>query len=351
MTRTSTSTYLIIGAGLSGLHAAYTLQKAGVSDFKILEARDRLGGRIWTQNGIDFGAAWFQNHHETMVNVTDELGLTRFHQYAEGKSVLVYSSMAPAHEFVTDPNTPSAFRIAGGTQALIDALARPMKRHIITHCLVDEIRNTSSGMLVLTKEAVYEADHVIVALPPNLATGIKYTPALPDHLLKTMENTHTWMSNAIKIGMTFERPFWREKGYSGTLIGQVGAVTELYDHNAEDESVFALMGFVNEGLRELMPEDRKKRILDYVATYLGQEVHQFLTYTEKDWSQDPLTSSEKLHSVYISPSYGTPEFGLSYMENRLHFTGAETAPIHGGYMDGALKSGELVAQRLLHFKD
>lgn len=37
---------LIIGAGMAGLSAAHHLVKNGLHDFKILEARSRIGGRI-----------------------------------------------------------------------------------------------------------------------------------------------------------------------------------------------------------------------------------------------------------------------------------------------------------------
>lgn len=37
---------LIIGAGMAGLSAACQLIKNGFTDFKILEARNRIGGRI-----------------------------------------------------------------------------------------------------------------------------------------------------------------------------------------------------------------------------------------------------------------------------------------------------------------
>jgi monoamine oxidase len=46
---------IIIGAGASGLMAAYTLVKAGKS-VKVLEARDRTGGRIHTISGQNFSA-------------------------------------------------------------------------------------------------------------------------------------------------------------------------------------------------------------------------------------------------------------------------------------------------------
>lgn len=53
---------LIVGAGIAGLGAAQTLVKAGV-DVLVLEARDRIGGRIWTSQKwadapIDLGASW-----------------------------------------------------------------------------------------------------------------------------------------------------------------------------------------------------------------------------------------------------------------------------------------------------
>lgn len=43
---------IIIGAGISGIATADTLTRAGFTDFKILEATGRTGGRIWT---VDIG--------------------------------------------------------------------------------------------------------------------------------------------------------------------------------------------------------------------------------------------------------------------------------------------------------
>lgn len=53
---------IVIGAGVAGLSAAATLQDAG-AEVTVIEARDRIGGRIWTDrtlNGIplDLGASW-----------------------------------------------------------------------------------------------------------------------------------------------------------------------------------------------------------------------------------------------------------------------------------------------------
>ena len=54
---------VVIGAGIAGLAAAAELQSKGFEDIVVLEARDRVGGRIWTDrigdgNPVDLGASW-----------------------------------------------------------------------------------------------------------------------------------------------------------------------------------------------------------------------------------------------------------------------------------------------------
>ena len=53
---------LVVGAGIAGLAAARSLQQKGY-DVQVLEARNRLGGRIWTSSQwtdapMDLGASW-----------------------------------------------------------------------------------------------------------------------------------------------------------------------------------------------------------------------------------------------------------------------------------------------------
>lgn len=339
--------YLIIGAGLSGLTTANALLEAGEDNFIIIEGRDYIGGRISTINGVDLGATWFQNHHTNLLALIDLLKLNKFEQYSKGQSVLVYNTMAPAHYF-ENQNEASAYRIEGGSAALITELSKKIREKIRLKTNVLELIESSENIQVNTDSDIFLAKKVICTIPPKLASILSFTPSLPNSLLSAMGQTHTWMSNAMKIGMTFKSPFWREKKLSGTVIGQVGPVIELYDHTNHDGQTFALMGFVNEGLRDVSSEQRKERILDYLAKYLGQEIRSYISYFEKDWSKDEFTSCHNLKSVYMSPHYGNPLFNEFYFNGKLLFSGTETSPQHGGYLDGAVFSGLKAAKKLLN---
>ena len=339
--------YIIVGAGLSGLTSAYKLYKSGEHDFVILESRDRIGGRILTKSHIDFGATWFQNHHGRVISLLEELGINKFHQYSKGKSVLVYSTMAPEHFFESDPNVPSAYRVVDNSEAVIQKLAEPFLEKIQLNNRVGKIHDEGDKLFVETDKGVFGAEKVILTVPPKIATRIEFNPKLPTAVTQVMDKTHTWMSNAIKVGLTFKKPFWRAKNLSGTVIGQVGAVTELYDHSDIGDEHFALMGFVNEGLRDTSAEERKERILAYLSKYLGSEIMDYESYEEKDWSQDWNTSCETIKSIYMSPSYGNPIFQETYLNHRVLFSGAETSPVYGGYMDGAIYSGILAAKKVM----
>jgi len=72
---------IILGAGVSGLAAAYVLQKKGIQ-YTLLEARNRIGGRIFTHTideatGLhaELGAEWVGASHERLIALCKELGL------------------------------------------------------------------------------------------------------------------------------------------------------------------------------------------------------------------------------------------------------------------------------------
>lgn len=85
---------VVVGAGLSGLQAAYTAQQAGLS-VAVIEARDRVGGKVWSvplasKRGVaDLGAAWINDTLQKRIwSYVQRFDLHVVKQRLEGKAVM-----------------------------------------------------------------------------------------------------------------------------------------------------------------------------------------------------------------------------------------------------------------------
>jgi len=78
---------IIIGAGFAGLSAAYKLHQRKI-DVVVLEARNRIGGRVFSHTMdaneklvIELGGEWIGNSHTRMLSLCDEFKLTHVDNY------------------------------------------------------------------------------------------------------------------------------------------------------------------------------------------------------------------------------------------------------------------------------
>lgn len=343
---------IIIGAGLSGLHLAYLLKKEGI-EAKIIEARPRLGGRIYsksnTQNtSIELGATWVWRHHPTLLKLIQELGLEIFQQRTDEYALYQGAAHMPVQLFKIPPQEPS-FRIVGGTHQIIQALAQPLEsEQIHLSEIVESIALQDQFLTLKTNQAEYQAAYIVSTLPPHLlVNSIDFTPELPSNFLDIAQNTHTWMGDSIKVGLRYTQPFWREKNKSGTLFSQVGPVIEMYDHSNFEENQFALKGFLNPMYAQYQTAERKQLVVEQLIRFLGQEAAHFESYEEAIWEQEPFTFGAYDQHVIPHQNNGDAVFQKSYLEDRFFLAGAEVAPTDSGYMNGAVKSAENVFRRLL----
>lgn len=322
----------IIGGGLSGLYAAYTLQND--YDITIIEARYRLGGRIHTIEGFDMGPSWIWAHQNRILSLIQSLNLELFPQYTNGYAL--YDTPQGVQRF-TPPPSPASARMKGGLITLIDALSDTLNpQSIILHEPVHSIHTENKTMILKTSHSDYEADLILCTIPPRVALEtITYSPPLPSTLIQKLSNIPTWMGHTAKCVIEFKTPFWREAGLSGFCFSHIGPLGEIHDACIDDRP--ALFGFVHSGASmDTLDTDVRSQM----HRLFGEAGKEIISINIVDWKQERFSSApEDTLGLSSHPSYG---IRASHYDDRLIFIGTETAFSEGGYLEGAIRSVEQI---------
>jgi len=272
---------LILGAGLTGLALAYLLSKHKLK-VTILEARDRVGGRILTRKNmnqapVEMGATWIGEQHFKVLELLKDLGLETFEQ-AIGPTAIYQAISTSPHQLVSLPesDTPS-FRVQQGTQTIIYALVDKIgANNILLEERVSSISKAESGVEVVASSRTYGAKVVVSTLPPMLfESSVEVKPSLPSETKSIARNCHTWMGDSIKIALTYTEKFWNMDHLSGTIFSNVGPIPEMYDHSNVADDRFALMGFLNGAFYGVSKEKRLVLIMEQLERYYGAKAQEF----------------------------------------------------------------------------
>lgn len=349
---------LILGGGLSGLSLAYFMKNIDL-DVHIVEARNRLGGRILTdyQTGkapIEKGATWLGKKHTVLNQLMGELAV-EFFQQKLGRSAIYEPISTSPHQIVQlPPNDEPSFRIAGGSSSLIDALANKLKpEQIHLSEPVVGIEEVHERLIVTTEERIFDARFVVSTLPPNLLIStINIKPELPSTLTKVARQTHTWMGESIKVAFRFSDPFWmKDPPLPATIFSNVGPIPEMYDHANVEETAFALKGFFNGSYYLVSESERRDLALAQLRKYFGPRVDDWESYVECIWRNEKYTHTNYTSHVLPHQNNAHTAYQTRYLGDKFWIAGAETATQFPGYMEGAVRSALYVGNQLMTVLD
>ena len=443
---------VIVGAGPSGLTAARELKKAGLS-VAVLEARDRVGGRTWTDTidgaMLEIGGQWVSPDQTALIGLLDELGLKMYARYRDGESVYLapdgsrtrYTGASfpvsettaaemdkltaildglaaeigpeepwahpkareldtisfhhwlrqnstdeeacnniglfiaggmltkPAHAFsalqavlmaasagsfsnLTDEDFILDKRVIGGMQQVSLLIAAELGDDVVLNSPVRTINWEPAGeghrVTVESERATVNARFVIMAVPPNLYSRVSYNPPLPRR--QHQMHQHQSLGLVIKVHAVYSTPFWREDGLSGTGFGADALVQEVYDNTNHGDARGTLVGFISDekadAVFELSAEDRKKRVLESIASFLGDKALDAEVYYESDWGSEEWTRGAYAASYDLG---GLHRYGKDQHANvgPIFWSSSDLAAEGYQHVDGAVRMGQATAARIV----
>ncbi len=393
--RTLETDVCVVGAGFAGLTAAWRLHQAGKS-VVVLEARDRIGGRIWTERltggaVLDRGGAWLAPKHDAAFGLAREMGVSTYRTWVKGSHLLVDNGRVRRYTGLIPKISPLAVLTIALAQLRIDRLAKkvPLEapwtarralewdgRTVASWLEHSGVRNgIGRDLFDMAVRGLFAADLGAVSLLDLL------------FLVHAHHNTTTLFSieggaqeNLVDGGMgAIAQGLADALGNAVHLRTPAEAVAQEADrvrvrsHEREVVARWAVLAVPPALALDIefdpdLPEDRRTL---YRRAIAGSETKTLLVYGEPFWraegfsgqSAEPGSAAEV--TIDATPASGSPgvlacftfgavaeRFDAMAAEERtpfgrVHWAGTETATRSHGAVDGAVRSGERAAAEVL----
>ncbi len=428
---------VVVGAGLAGLTAARDLARQG-AEVRVVEARERLGGRVWTMREDDFstepveaGGEFIDGDHTAIRELARALGVPlvrvirggfglaletngRFKIHATQQPVwkAFQRALAPdANAFRsdgcnwngslaatvarrsldalllarnaradvramaaalrgffladsdalsalvgvelsmenTDPGDVPMYRVNGGNDLLINALARNKNLTFSLRRAVKRVEQNAEEVTLSVVEPdgrleTLRAEYVVVTVPPPVLRTWTFSPALPPEQRRAFERLSYGFGT--KALLRFDTRWWRAANRPrafGTNL-PIGAVWEATERRGGPAILTLLAGGrASEQLQEILEKEGGGEAVVNRLWWLGtpsplREIRS-MTWERDRWARGGY--------AFFGPSF-EPSWrdDLSRAFGRIVFAGDHTSREWQGYMNGAVESGQRAAKEV-----
>ena len=349
---------IIVGAGLSGLVAGYELTRAG-HDVTILEARNRVGGRVFTlrtpfSDGhfADAGAARIPLDHEMTIGYADHFELTLDPFYPESSYYVNLSSdertLISASDYLNNPpwegfplNRKDFVKIRGGTDKLPQAFVDTLTDQIHLATPVESIEQNADGIIVGVSDGTeYSADRALCTVPLPVLNRIQFSPQLSDAKVEASSGGYDYAAST-RVFMQFANRFWESEGLNGW--GNTDWPEEIWQPTWDRRGPRGLLMsylFYDRAveLDQLSEENGIQHLLNrwtnvFPGVYDNIELEHSTSHSWalQEWSGGAWASPTEEQNEALAARIGAAE-------GRIHFAGEHASDYHG-WMQGALVSG------------
>jgi monoamine oxidase len=336
------------------------LKQAG-HDVTILEARDRVGGRVLTlrdpfSDGLlaEAGAARIPYNHDLTLGYADYFGLELDSFYPEDGYYVNYfennKSLIPPDEFLEGRPWEGSVKhkeyskILGGTDQLPKAFFDSLVEDVHFSNDVLFIDQTQDDIVVKVSDGTeYTCDYIICTVPLPVLNMIEFSPPLSNEKMDA-SNGGYYYAPSTRVFIQFKNRFWENDGLNGW--GYTDWPEEIWQPSwNRDGTKGILLSYLRYEQAtdiDLLPEnDRIENVINrwenvFPGAQSNIDTGLSFSWMEENWSRGAWASpSEEQNELYSSH--------IGKTEGRVYFAGEHTTEYHG-WMQGALQSGIRAAE-------
>ncbi len=349
---------IVVGAGLSGLVAAYELVRAGYN-VKVLEARNEAGGRARTlrepfDDGLiaEAGAARVPPDHDRTLGYIDHFGIETSPFYPQdGEYLLVPTQGDPYRE------TPDVFlsgrdtwiKMPEGTDVLPAAFAEALGDRVrygspVTRVVQEDLRVLATyGSGASTEDL--EGNYLICTAPLPVIHQIAFEPALSEEKRAAFEAVP--YQDVTRVYVQHAGRIWEDHGLNGWGLSLGLSSVEEFWHptwNKEGPRGLLMSYMFGNRARTVAAMEPAAIVPEFIDRFDGffpgsGEVAERGTYFA--WEHQPWIGAAFARN---SPPFEEhPE--LASPEGRIHFAGEHSSGKRA-WMQGALQSGLRAASEI-----
>lgn len=252
-----------------------------------------------------------------------------------------------AHYLTRSGGEMSLYRIGGGGGRLCERMAERLAD--VRYGVPVEKIGVVNGLLQLRNGEEHQFDRIVSAVPGAAVNDLIHFDGDAPIELNIYDPSSVTMSRAVKIVLEFDRPWWREKDWTGRMLCDLpcqqtweigrGNLHALGCYVCGEEGVWLArredgVDVALRALAEIHPEA--------LSTFVGGEIHDWVSdeFSGGAFPYHPVGSSPPLLAVKTGP-----EDGYLSAYGKMHLAG-DWACNWMGFIEGALESAERVAAEI-----